>query len=409
VTEKKDWITRYLKLTDNSEPPIIFRTWTAISVLASALQHRVGLQWVGGSFFYPNFMIALTSPPAKARKGTAIRQGLQFIEDCKIILSVNAPTIQVVINTLDKATRSYKEPNSTVIKLHSSLSVIAEELVVFTGYKNPEFVGYICEWFDCPKTPWSYETIGRGKQVIPGIWLNLLGGITPQLLALSIPPEIVGSGLTSRMIFPYAERISKKVLEPWYIDEEITLYHELLEDLKELLKWVGSYDVDNSFKKSYSDWYLRYDADALGGSGILSHYYQRKQTHLLKLAMIINASRFAGKPGGMVLSRDDFEGALKLLDSTEIRMDAAFSSLGASPIATLQHRVLTAIITYSDKVNEKVPAGHLQREFQNDADARTMSSVLRTLEASGYITVTMAGKDSYVSYKDNGSGEKKDE
>ena len=65
-----DWITRYLELNDNSEPPICYHLWTAIVTIAACMQRKCYLDW-GMTAIYPNFYAILVGPPG-GRKGTAM-------------------------------------------------------------------------------------------------------------------------------------------------------------------------------------------------------------------------------------------------------------------------------------------------------------------------------------------------
>ena len=80
-----DWITSYLEYTDNTESPLQFNTWIAVSCLAGTLQRRVWFQWA--ETVYPNHMILLVGDSGRTRKGLAIdkarplfdNSGLQII------------------------------------------------------------------------------------------------------------------------------------------------------------------------------------------------------------------------------------------------------------------------------------------------------------------------------------------
>ena len=75
--ESKDWINTYLAYTDNTEPPHLYKEWVAVSVIASALQRKVFLEW-GPMTFYPNMYIILCGPSGKARKSTAMGPGMKL-------------------------------------------------------------------------------------------------------------------------------------------------------------------------------------------------------------------------------------------------------------------------------------------------------------------------------------------
>ena len=77
------WIDNYLIYTDNSEPPRMFRLWSAISVIAAVLQRKCKLPW-GTLTFYPNLYTVLVGPPAddslRRVSGLAAHLGLEVPE-----------------------------------------------------------------------------------------------------------------------------------------------------------------------------------------------------------------------------------------------------------------------------------------------------------------------------------------
>ena len=68
---------------------------------------------------------------------------------------------------------------------------------------------------------WKYQTKGAGtSDYIDNVWVNILGGTTPGLLQSTIPVDAIGSGLTSRMVFVYADKKGKVIPTPFTTPEE---------------------------------------------------------------------------------------------------------------------------------------------------------------------------------------------
>ena len=124
-----DWIDGYLKYTDNSEPPQMFRLWCAISVIASVLQRKCRLEW-GTITFYPNMYVVLVAPSGKARKGTAMGPALDFLEDLNIKLAAEAITREALIRELANANSTDPDIESGSIEFHSSMTIFSPELTV---------------------------------------------------------------------------------------------------------------------------------------------------------------------------------------------------------------------------------------------------------------------------------------
>jgi len=73
-----DWIKGYMEFTEDSESPTSFSFWTAVWVVAGALQRRV---WIDMRKFQwtPNFYIIFVGPPGIVAKSTCAAVGWSFL------------------------------------------------------------------------------------------------------------------------------------------------------------------------------------------------------------------------------------------------------------------------------------------------------------------------------------------
>ena len=53
-----DWLAGYLEYTDNTEPPLMYRTWVGLSTIAAAMERKCRVE-LGFLRFYPNMYIVL--------------------------------------------------------------------------------------------------------------------------------------------------------------------------------------------------------------------------------------------------------------------------------------------------------------------------------------------------------------
>jgi len=241
----KDWIDTFLAYTDNTEPPLLYREWVAVSVVASALQRKCFLKW-GHLKWYPNLYIVLVAPPGRARKGTAMGDGKQFLTKLGIPLAAEAITREALIRELGKSTDTILRPEINKIIMHSSLTVYSSELAVFLGKNNFQLLFDLTDWFDCADT-WTYRTKNQGEDIINGVWVNLLGATTPELIQQSLPSDAIGGGLTSRIIFVFAGNKGKLVPFPSISPEQEKMFDELLIGIEEIKIRFGGF----SFTKEY--------------------------------------------------------------------------------------------------------------------------------------------------------------
>lgn len=376
--ECEDWLNSYIRLTDIHEPPELFRRWVGIGVIAAAMQRKCYLPWGEDLTIYPNLFVVLTAPPGKARKTLAIRQGRRFLRDdmlgVKIAPDKTSPEqlLKDLANSIQTSTAADKKINT-----HCSLTVFSGELTVFLGNNNLQFLTELTDLYDCADN-WEYRTKHMGTDKVYGVWLNLIGGTTPKLIQTSLPLEALGGGLTSRVIFVYADRKGKTAPLPFETPELSTLRLNLERDLVEISAISGQYKVSEKLLKTYHDWYLAFDNGEIKPSFYderFDYYFERKPTTARKLALILAAS----SRNELIVNEGDFLRALSLLDEVEGPMARALSGVGRSNYAEMLPRVMREVFSRKECTYD-----YLMRKFRQDLTKQDLDNLLITMEKMKY-------------------------
>ena len=358
----ESWIDGFLRYTENSEPPLMFKKWTAISCISAALQRKVRVDWGASLTFYPNFYIVLVGPSATG-KGTAMNPGLSIVNE--ILKDTNLTDIDV-----ETGKQHY----------HSSLTVFSKEFTVFLGYHNRELMAALCDWYDCDRK-WVYETISRKREEIIGVWVNMIAATTPDLIRSSLPIESIGGGLTSRIIFVFEPKAGKLVTLPTETAAERELFQFLVEDLEKISMLSGRFGWTEGFAHAWDDWCRKYYENPPFKDSKFDGYNGRRRVHLMKLSMISAVSH--GK-NGLILTADDLEAAIELLGEVEQNMEQVFMGVGKSNIADLVHRVNAYLLT---RTTNLLPLSELMKQFSSDLDSFTLDRIISTLEVSRIVKV----------------------
>ena len=374
-----DWIDSFMELTDNSEPPLLFRKWAAISAIAAALQRKVRMELGLSLTFYPNLYIVLVGPSATG-KGTAMKFASDIIEQIPAIrLSAQATSLQALI-------RRMKDTNLTDVNIetgeqtyHSSLTIFSTEFTVFLGYHNQELIAALCEWYDCHNR-WTYETIARKKEEVVGVWVNLFAGTTPDAIQASLPIESIGGGLTSRIIFVVEEKRGKLVVIPTKTEREIRLQQMLVYDLEAINQMSGIMSYTEGFLKIYSDWCYYADTHRPFQDKKFDGYCGRRRKHLITLSMVCCASH----SDDMVITSDDIDRAIELLAEVEMKMGKVFKGMGRSGTSDLLN---DAIVFIANSAVPDIPLFQFARYFEGDMDKFEMDRVITTMESMNLIKV----------------------
>ena len=376
-----DWISAYLKYTENTEPPLSYHTWVGISLIAGALQRRTYIKW-GYETIYPNMYIVLVGPSGKCRKGTAMTIGRNMIESIGIPITSESTTREALIRDMKDALASYTDPSDGAIKFHCSLTCHSEELSVFLGQNDLSFLSNLTDWFDS-RDSWTYRTKGAGTDAIQGVCFNLLGATAPDWLQSIIPEEAVGGGFTSRIIFIVEDNKGKTVPDHRITKEEQQLEEWLKEDLARIVNMAGPFTFDDEGREMYIDWYIKSEEDIKNNKAPIpdprfAGYCDRRATHIRKLSMIMSASR----GDSMIITGHDFNRALSVLRRAEINMAGTFGGLGQSQYSDVTEKVLKFIISRGE-----VTRSALLQLFYRDIDPMTLRVVEELLDQMKVIQI----------------------
>lgn len=366
----------------------MYRQWVGISTIAAVLQRKCTLKW-GTITFYPNMYVVLVGPAGKCRKGTAMGPASSMLKDLGVKMAAEAITREALIRELKETTDTQADPLTGTIYMHSSLTIFSQELTVFLGYNNQQLMMDLTDWFDC-RDYWVYRTKHQGTDEIIGVFVNLIGATTPGLLQSTLPMNAIGGGLTSRMIFVYETKKDKSVATPFLDANGLRLQKELKLDLERIMMLHGEFKVTREFLDKYVEWYTFFDGQQHRLTDVrFASYYERKPTHLMKLTMIMNASRTST----MLIDVQDFDRALAILERTEKNMQYTFAGVGRADSSEVINDVIEYMSLY-----KKVSLARLMQAFYQDADHRDMQNIIKTMESMGIIRQVFTGAEVIIEF-----------
>jgi len=386
MRELTNWIDSYMLYMENTESAKRFHKWTALSVIASCLRKKVFLG-IGRINIYPNMYVVFVGPPGGPRKSQAISFGTEFLSQIPdIVTSADAITPQALIEDLEKCAIDEQMPDGSSYQ-HASLTITSKEFESFIGAKkdNTTMITYLTDLFDAQKIPWKYRTKHAGNNVIPSVFLNLLAATTPESIASSLPSSAIGTGLTSRIMFIWADKKDKKVCYPEETPEEIILKEKLLKDLYLISRMVGEFTFSSDCKKRFEDWYNNYDPGSrtrLCKDAAFTGWYERKPLYILKLAIIYSAATSAN----MTVTWHHISSAITTIEETELLMPNVFKAVGRSTIAADVDLVVEIV-----KARKWITEKQLLSLVWRDIDSNKLDNVLATGIRSGKIRRSYEG------------------
>jgi hypothetical protein len=277
-------------------------------------------------------------------------------------------------------------PDGTTFR-HSSLTIASKEFETFLGQKkeNTKMLVLLTDLYDCEELPWQYRTKHSGSNIIPSVFLNLLAATTPSSLASQLPASAIGGGLTTRMLFPWADRKYKKVPRPSENEEEKKLKELLVKDLYLISRMNGTFEMSSDCENKWDKWYNGYeekDPNRFCKDPTFDGWYSRKPTYMLKVAMCCSSA----ESSSLIMEWRYIEQAKKYIEEVEVVMEKSFAAVGMSLLTQETDMVMT-IIQSKGWIREK----ELMSMIWRDVDATKFITVMDTIIISGKIQRSYKG------------------
>lgn len=387
-TTEEDFFSLYLEYTKQTECPEFFHRWTAISLLGAWMGRNVHFKF-GHFNIHPNLYIMLVGSPG-TKKSSAIKIGTGLLKNAGFSAFSAKKTRQEKF-LMDMANESDEGGNGEDI-LDQNLwgdvdvttlpaaecYVAADEFNNFIGVGNLDFMSLLGEL-------WDYEGVydhrlKTSKSIkINNPTVNLLGGNTPTNINLCFPAEAVGQGFFSRLIFVHAEPTHIKYTIPPAPDKKAEAkLIELL--LKIRANVIGEMTLTDSgldlLDTIYKTWE---DLD----DPRFEYYSNRRQTQLLKLCMIVAASRLT-----TTITDDIVLYANTVLTYTEHYMPKALGEFGRSRRSESAHKILSVL----DAATAPMSVHAIWKKVHMDLDSRSqLAEILGDLSVAEKVQVMEGG------------------
>lgn len=386
-----DWISSYIEFCRNTESPLSYHTWSAISTIASTLQRRVFMRW-GHDIIRANQYIVLIGPAGQTRKAGPIKMSARFLNEASVQISSNKLTLEALIHRMQDKPEQYIEEDTRAMRLHCSMACISDELSVFLGEANVPLLAALTDLYDSPDT-WKYETKSKGEEKVAGVCINLFAGSAATWLPHILPREAIGGGFTSRVIFVVEQHKRQIIADPNLNPPDMELYKALVHDLQQIKQMTGEFFFDDQARALYVAWYNRQEKNIQNNvlpiaDPRFASYISRRATHVKKVAIAVSASRGTTR----VITSEDFERARKILEAAEAKMPGAFRGMGESRFAAATDAVMDFIMAKGS-----VRRSEVLRLYWRDVDAWTMQQIEQVLLQMRIIKVElMMGLDDRI-------------
>jgi len=387
---QKDFITRYMEFVnlEQSEAPANYHRWSCIGMLGALLGRNVCLPF-GHSRIYPNQYIMLMGSPG-TRKGTAmsicrkLAKASGFTRFAADKTSKERFLMDMKQHELGDAT--IEDIEELVFDEPSEAWICNGEFTDFIGQGNMEFITLLTNLWD-NLAEYKHPKI-HGKPVeVHQPTVNILAANTPQGFSLAFPPEAIGNGFLSRVIFVHGEPTGKQIAWPEPADELVEA--DLADHLKKMRKEVkGEITISKEARKLGDAIYKGYVPME---DSRFAHYATRRFIHLLKIAMILAAVDMRD-----VLIEKDLLRANSVLVAAERKMPKALGEFGKNRNSD----VANSIIDYLSRSTVPRSAPEIYKVIATDLNKQSdLAEILGGLQRAEKIkTMRMGTKVGFVTH-----------
>lgn len=388
----------YFNYVAETEPPLIFHRWSFLSCIGAALGRQYTLPF-GDFRISPNQYVMLIGDPG-TRKSTAIKLAKRLLNAAgydkfsaertskeKFLLDLEGVEGDDGVVVDSNAAMRNLFGDEFVAGDPREVFVCADEFNEFVGSSNLEFLsllGSLWDWDD-PASPFKQRLKTSRSVNIFQPTISILAGNTHAGFNEAFPPAALGQGFMSRLLLVYGENSGKKIAFPTKPPE--ALKTELVSFFSDLRAGVsGEATLTTKARGMLEVIYRTFEGleDAR-----FKHYSTRRFTHLLKLCLIISASRLSTE-----VIVEDVLLANTILSFTEHRMPQAMGEFGKAKNADVAARIIS--ILSESKVPLDIPA--LWKQCQSDLDKPEDLNKMM----SGLV---QAGKVQYVSRVKTGNAQ----
>ncbi len=328
----------YFDYVGKTEVPLTYHRWAATTAVASIIGRQAYFPF-GHAKMFPNLYTLLTGS-AGARKSTAIGIASKVLKKSgyhrfapnkcskeQFLKSMSEEDLPVGPNgePLD-----LEQLLDTPVGTRNELLIAADEFPDFIGQGNTEFTTMLTTLWD-GKDTYTHPKLNSQDVIVSNPLVNALCGCTPEGFSMAFPPEVVGQGFTSRLLFIYSEPSTVKI--PWPLPPD----PKLTEDIVGYLAAIGEHvkgemslttEAEEALEIAYQDYVPLADPRFV-------HYNTRRFTMLLKLSTVLAAMDLT--------TTVDLKHALQantMLHFAECRMHKALGEYGRSRSSEQQSLVL---------------------------------------------------------------------
>jgi len=313
-----NFIDRYVQFNAKHDAPKDYHLWLGAYLVGASLSRKAWLGNLDQNPIFPNLYVCLVGPQGLLFKSTCIDAANRILTKSEVIHAAmpdaaRRECLAMELKDLQFPPSAEIQTWSEVIKGAEAAFMISElsDLLGSSMRKDDEVLNWIQSWYDSrpPWRPWRYRTVKRynNPETLYQLCVHLAAATTPKYIRGRFPEGCTEEGLGSRFIWVIKTAADiQRVRYGWGWDtreeQEIIRALRSIHDDKSR---HGQYTLADESKPMFKDWLDLWRAELIANSeSPIGGFLARKQTHLLKLAMIRAAAQLDREEPLLILPQD---------------------------------------------------------------------------------------------------------
>lgn len=389
----QNFISNFMEYTEGTFSPELHKKWTAIAMVAGALERRVYIPVSGNRRTFPNLYTFLVGVPGV---------GKQIIDDAKGLFEevqrTGQPAFRVAPHSMTKASmidcllrskQGFLPPVGSPVE-YSSMFVFAEEVGIMMPAYDTDFLGVLNGLYSNPATHTESRRTGSVREAeVLKPQINILAGVQPGYLSSVFPDEAWTTGFVSRTIMVYGTKTREYNPRQKAVDVDY-LRPMLVRQLERFAMMNGEVDLTEEADEVYADW-ITGGLKPVSEHSRLQSYNARRNQHLLKLALVCAISR----TGQYTIEGIDVRTALAWLIEAESQMPSIFLEMRGRSDGQVLEELYGVVLQHWIKQNRKNFGEDFILSFlANRVPSEKVTRMLELAERTGCV-IRDAGSTSY--------------
>jgi uncharacterized protein DUF3987 len=338
---KNGFLQSYEEFADDGFSPPQFNTWTALSIIAGALERRVWFPWNSEYTFYPNIYVLLVSRPGKG-KSVSSGKGVSILREvARRSGALNVMPAQVTeakfIELMGHGRSFMNTTDGREITVFQNAGYYyASEASNSLRNIFGDFIACLTDFYDCPEV-WERATKKDGNRIqLKNVCMNILAGSTFDYLGKLVSDENIQGGFASRILYvvQYDDSPRDQLFQGGETDAikslRATYKEALIQDLTEIAKMVGPMQAAPGVGEAWQSWHKAHEKKISAmSSEHLQSVLARTNTNVIKTTILLSASESSDR----IIKLSHFERAVELVEAVTKEVPKIFmrSKLAQAP------------------------------------------------------------------------------